>query len=52
MFKLIQLFNAENRKALNGLAKYVYQAFDLRNEVTRTWKTPYLIPHVALKLCL
>ena len=36
MFKLVQLFNTENRKVWNGLAKYVYQAFNLRNEVTRT----------------
>ena len=36
MFKLVQLFNTENRKALKGLAKYVYQAFNLRSEVTRT----------------
>ena len=27
MFKLAPLFNPESRKALNGLAKYVYQAF-------------------------
>ena len=36
MFKLVQLFNTENRKALNGLAKFVYQAFNLRSELTRT----------------
>ena len=38
MFKLVQLFNTENRKALKGLANYVYQDFNLSNEVTRTWK--------------
>ena len=43
MFELVHLFNTENRKALNGLAKYVYQAFNLRNEVTRTSK--YAIPY-------
>ena len=36
MFKLVQLFNTENKKALNGLAKYVYRAFNLRKELTRT----------------
>ena len=52
MFKLVQLFNTENRKALNGLAKYVYQAFNLRSELTRTWKMSHLTPPVALKVCL
>ena len=52
MFELVQLFNTENRKALNGLAKYVYQAFNLRNEETRTRQIPYLTPHIALKLYL
>ena len=52
MFKLVQLFNTENRKALNGLAKYVYQAFNLRNELTRTWKMSHPTPPVALKVCL
>ena len=44
MFKLVQLFNTENRKALNGLAKYVYQAFNVRNELTKTWKMSHLTP--------
>ena len=34
--KLVQLFNTNNRKSINGLAKYVFQAFSLRNEITRT----------------
>ena len=50
MFKLVQLFNIEKRKALKGLAKYDYQAFNLRNQVTRTWKMTYLTPPLALKL--
>ena len=44
MFKLVQLFNTENRKALKGLAKYVYQAFNFRNEVTRPWKQWHILP--------
>ena len=52
MFKVVQLFNTENRKVLNGLAKYVYQVFNLRNELTRTWKMSHLTPPVALKVCL
>ena len=43
MFKLVQLFNTENKKALKGLAKYVYIAFNLRNEVTRTWKKWHIL---------
>ena len=52
MFKLVRLFNTEKRKAINGLSKYVNQAINLRKEITRTWKMPYLAHRVSLKLCL
>ena len=35
MFKLVQLVNSDSRKSINGLAKYVYQAFKLRNNIIR-----------------
>ena len=37
MFKLVQLVNSDSRKSINGLAKYVYQAFKLRNNIIRVW---------------
>ena len=48
--KLVQLFNTENRKALKWLAKYVYQAFNLRNEVTRTWKNDISYPSSSFEI--
>ena len=50
MFKLVQLFNTGNRKALKWLAKYVYQAFNLRNEVTRTWNNDISYPSSSFEI--